>query len=163
MRYLEEILVFSSGPKSPRYYPQMSALDSPRKARMCTSSRANLHAGGMTRGGEVYEIRESPPSEIIEFPVVNRTGILHPTQKPLDLMRYLVRTYSRSGETVLDFSMGSGTTGHAAILEKRRFIGIEIEQEYYDVAFQRLDLARHGCESENAHSLEEAGDNPLFD
>jgi len=63
---------------------------------------------------------------------------LHPTQKPVDLMRYMVRTYSNPGDVVLDFCMGSGTTGEAAILEGRKFIGIENNQEYFDTATRRL-------------------------
>lgn len=63
---------------------------------------------------------------------------LHPTQKPVALMEYLIKTYTNEGETVLDFSMGSGTTCLAAKNLGRQFIGIEKEQKYYDIANQRL-------------------------
>jgi site-specific DNA-methyltransferase (adenine-specific) len=65
-------------------------------------------------------------------------GGFHPTQKPVDLLRYLVRTYTQEGEAVLDFTMGSGSTGVAALLEKRKFIGIEKDAEYFAIAEQRI-------------------------
>ena len=67
---------------------------------------------------------------------------LHPTQKPLDLIRYLVRTYSNEGDTILDNCMGSGTTALACIKENRHFIGFELEKKYYDIAVQRIERER---------------------
>jgi len=64
---------------------------------------------------------------------------LHPTQKPVALMEYLIKTYTNEGETVLDFTMGSGTTGVAAKNLNRQFIGIDISPEYCEMAQQRLD------------------------
>ncbi|MGB8842702.1 MAG: site-specific DNA-methyltransferase, partial [Aliidongia sp.] len=66
-----------------------------------------------------------------------RTSI-HPTQKPVELMRYLIRTYSNPGETILDATMGSGTTGVAAVLENRNFIGIERDPAYFTAAYVRI-------------------------
>lgn len=66
---------------------------------------------------------------------------LHPTQKPLDLMEYLIKTYSNEGETVLDNCMGSGTTGVAAVNLKRNFIGIEKDEHYFGVAKDRIGEA----------------------
>lgn len=63
---------------------------------------------------------------------------LHPTQKPVDLMAYMIRTYSNPGEVVLDFCMGSGTTGVAALQEGRRFIGIERDENYFSAACCRI-------------------------
>jgi len=65
----------------------------------------------------------------------------HPTQKPLDLMEYLVLTYSNEGDTVLDFTMGSGTTGVAAVKKGRKFIGIELDIDYFNIANQRISTA----------------------
>ena len=67
---------------------------------------------------------------------------LHPTQKPVALMEYLIRTYTNPGETVLDFTMGSGTTGVAAANTARRFIGIEIDADYFAVAQSRIQKAQ---------------------
>ena len=66
----------------------------------------------------------------------------HPTQKPVDLLRYLVRTYSNEGDTILDNCMGSGTTAVACIKEKRHFIGFELNKDYYDKACQRIDAEK---------------------
>jgi site-specific DNA-methyltransferase (adenine-specific) len=66
------------------------------------------------------------------------TSNLHPTQKPLELMEYLVKTYSNEGDTVLDFTMGSGTTGVACKNTNRKFIGIELDENYYNIAKERI-------------------------
>ena len=63
---------------------------------------------------------------------------LHPTQKPIDLISYLIRTYSNEGDTILDNCMGSGTTAIACIREKRNYIGFELNKEYYDKACKRI-------------------------
>ena len=63
----------------------------------------------------------------------------HPTQKPIALLEYLIRTYTNEGDLVLDNCMGSGSTGVACMNTKRRFIGIEIEQKYFDIAKKRID------------------------
>ena len=76
------------------------------------------------------------PTEILEFAIENDSP--HPTQKPVPLMEYLVRTYSNIGETVLDNVMGSGTTGVAAAQAGRGFIGMEIDDKFYDYAVGRI-------------------------
>jgi len=80
---------------------------------------------------------ENYPSTVLKFNSAHNPP--HPTQKPLDLMEWLVNTYSNSGDTVLDFTMGSGTTGVAALKNTRKFIGIELERKYYDIAKERID------------------------
>ena len=77
------------------------------------------------------------PSEIIEFGLDKDS--FHPTQKPIALMEYLIRTYSNEGETVLDNCMGSGTTGVASKNTKRKFIGIELSEEYFHKAKERIE------------------------
>ena len=66
---------------------------------------------------------------------------LHPTQKPIDLLEYLIRTYTNESETVLDFTMGSGSTGVACVNTNRRFIGIELDDKYFEIAKQRINAA----------------------
>ena len=79
------------------------------------------------------------PSDVLEFNVVpNRKDKLHSTQKPVDLLRYLVLTYTNEGDTVLDNCMGSGTTAIACIKERRHFIGFELSKEYFDKAIKRI-------------------------
>ena len=81
------------------------------------------------------------PSDVLEFNVVpNRNGKLHPTQKPVELLEYLINTYSNEGDTILDNCMGSGTTAIACIKEKRNFIGFELNKEYYDKACNRVKM-----------------------
>jgi site-specific DNA-methyltransferase (adenine-specific) len=67
---------------------------------------------------------------------------LHPTQKPVALMEYLIKTYTNEGETVLDFTMGSGTTGVACVNQNRQFIGIEKDDKYYEIAKKRIQEAK---------------------
>ena len=66
-------------------------------------------------------------------------GKIHPTQKPVALMEYLIKTYTNPQETVLDFTMGSGSTGVAAVNTGRRFIGIEMDDKYFEIAEQRIN------------------------
>lgn len=81
------------------------------------------------------------PTTVKKFDVVpnNKGSKLHPTQKPVALIEYLIKTYTNEGETVLDFTMGSGTTGVACENLNRNFIGIEMNKEYYDMACTRLN------------------------
>jgi site-specific DNA-methyltransferase (adenine-specific) len=78
------------------------------------------------------------PTDVLEF--IGERG-LHPTQKPVALMEYLIKTYTNEGETVLDFTMGSGTTGVAAKNLSRDFIGIELDETYFDIAQERINNA----------------------
>lgn len=80
------------------------------------------------------------PRQVLDFANPN-TDVLHPTQKPVALMEYLIKTYTNEGEVVLDFTMGSGTTGVACVNTGRNFIGIELDQEYYTIAKQRVKAA----------------------
>jgi len=80
------------------------------------------------------------PTDILDFPYSNKES-LHPTQKPVALMEYLIRTYTNNGDTVLDFAMGSGTTGVACIQAGRSFIGIELKPNFFTVASTRIQSA----------------------
>ena len=77
-------------------------------------------------------------SILIQITVKTRADTIHPTQKPVDLLRYLVLTYTNEGDTVLDNCMGSGTTAIACIKERRHFIGFELSKEYFDKAVRRI-------------------------
>ena len=83
---------------------------------------------------------ERVPSSIQKFNTDVGKDHFHPTQKPVDLLMYLIRTYSNEGDTILDNCMGSGTTAIACIKEKRNFIGFELNKEYYDKACKRIKL-----------------------
>ena len=80
---------------------------------------------------------------MLEFNVVpNRKGKLHPTQKPVELLEYLIKTYSNENDVVLDNCMGSGSTGIACINTNRDFIGIELDKKYFDIAKERLETIK---------------------
>ena len=121
----------------PRVYnPQMRSRDKARVSKM--KATENTCYGNLEDyQGELLE--ESYPINIIEF---NKSGhsnmLLHPTQKPLELMEYLIKTYTNEGMVVFDATMGSGTTGLAAVKNGRKFIGIEKDENYYNVAVQRV-------------------------
>ena len=84
------------------------------------------------------------PLSILDYARPNNWsgGGFHPTQKPIKLYEYLIRTYTNEGDTVLDFAMGSGTTGIASVQTVRNFIGIEIEPKYYEIAEKRIAEAQ---------------------
>ena len=79
---------------------------------------------------------ERYPIDIIKF---GRECGLHPTQKPVALLEYLIKTYTQEGEVVLDNCMGSGSTGVAALNTKRKFVGIELDKEYFEIAKERIE------------------------
>ncbi len=81
------------------------------------------------------------PSSVQYFNNREKCKGLHPTQKPVALMEYLIKTYTNEGESVLDFTMGSGTTGVAAKNTGRKFIGIELDKEYFKIAARRIHEA----------------------
>ena len=78
------------------------------------------------------------PKTIQKF--IRDKGGLHPTQKPVPLLEYLIRTYTNEGETVLDFTMGSGSTGVACVNTNRNFIGIELDENYFKIAKERIGV-----------------------
>lgn len=78
------------------------------------------------------------PCDVLEFNREKLGSTVHPTQKPVALMEYLIKTYSNEGETVLDFTMGSGTTGVACVNTNRNFIGIEMDEKYFEIATKRI-------------------------
>lgn len=137
----ETISVFSRGGTAknakPRmnYYPQGLI----KSGAVVKGKKATHSAHRMRKTDQQDYVQEftNYPKTVIEFGNEGKT--VHPTQKPLDLMEYLVKTYSKEGDVVLDFTMGSGSTGVAAIKLKRSFIGIELEKEYFRIAKQRIN------------------------
>ena len=87
-----------------------------------------------------YDPNFVQPSDVLEFNVVpNRNGKLHPTQKPVELLEWLIKTYSNEDDTILDNCMGSGSTGVACKNTNRNFIGIELDEKYFEIASNRLN------------------------
>ena len=90
-----------------------------------------------TNTGKYFQEKGNYPRQVQQFKSAGETK--HPTQKPVALMEYLIKTYTNEGETVLDFCMGSGTTGIACQSLGRKFIGIEKDKEYFNIAKKRLE------------------------
>jgi len=134
----ENILVFYK--KQPIYNPQMQEgkpyTDKPRKRTMGVIGDAIGMKKAIENKGERY------PSSVQKYSNGNN-GTQHPTQKPIELMEYLVKTYTNEGDMVLDNTMGSGTTNLACIKLNRKSIGIEKEKQYYDVAVRRASEYCH--------------------
>jgi DNA modification methylase len=143
MKDIEDVLVFYSAP--PTYNAQgVIPLGKVQKnsasdmARGVTSDATSVVTGGITRK-EYTQDFTNYPRQVLDFSSDGAT--VHPTQKPVALMEYLIRTYTNEGETVLDFTMGSGTTGVAAKNLNRSFIGIELDETYFNIAKERIDRA----------------------
>ena len=105
-----------------------------------TYRKSQGYGGGknvLNSGKEYLQEYENYPTNILKYP--RDKNNIHPTQKPVDLIRYLIRTYTSKGDLVLDNCAGSGTTIIAAILEERHFIGFEINEDYYNKAAERIE------------------------
>ena len=133
MKQSENISVFIKGKNF--YYPQMVKRDTPIKSGGMTGSLSAGAKGLKKIETKVYT--EKYPTTHLVFDKI-RKGSLHPTQKPVALMEYLIRTYTNEGETVLDNCMGSGTSGIACLNTGRGFIGIEKDPKYFDIARNRI-------------------------
>lgn len=127
----EDVVVFSDGPI--RYYP----IKNPQKQRI-GKTYSSGEANGIKNYGDVRIYKDKHPKSIIEISNANQKGKIHPTQKPVALMEYLIKTYTNQGETVVDNCMGSGTTGVAALNTGRKFIGIEKDLKYFEIAKERI-------------------------
>lgn len=141
LRRHEDICVFYRS--LPTYNPQMTparkgeASHTRGKAQSATEASTNRCYGAF-KGAADGDLSMKHAGSILAFPRPHATGN-HPTEKSVDLCRWLIRTYTNKGETVLDATMGSGTTGVAAVLEDRRFIGIEKEPKYFEIAKARIE------------------------
>lgn len=139
MRNHEHILVFYK--KLPTYNPQMGV--GLRKKGNRKHDRNGTNYGRFaTEGTSNYFDDEGKrfPQSVIDFSNGDRTSENdHPTQKPLDLMRYLINTYSNEGDLVFDGYSGSGTTAAACLKENRQFVGSELSKEYFEMSVKRLD------------------------
>ena len=136
MKRHEDIAVFYD--KLPTYNHRAKPLAKPVK-----SSRKNKgsNLGHCVDSGDYIQKEGGFPTTDIYFPNPSGKGHLHPTQKPVALMEYLIKTYTNEGETVLDFTMGSGTTGVACVNTGRNFIGIELDAGYFEIARERIETA----------------------
>ena len=130
LRDKEDVLIFCR--ETPPYNPQ-GLVYAPEPSRNGKTDSENWGKGKTKTYTKTYG---NYPKQVLEFDCVQRVD--HPTQKPVALFEYLIRTYTQPGETVLDNCMGSGTTGVACANSGRRFIGIERERKYFDIACERI-------------------------
>lgn len=130
---IEDVVVFCK--KGTIYNPQMV---SGAAYKVTRDKRPRLNQLNDTVFNETttVNIGERLPKRVLDF---KQERGLHPTQKPVALMEYLIKTYTNEGETVLDFTMGSGSTGVAAKNLNRKFIGIELDEEYFKIAQDRIN------------------------
>ncbi len=134
----EDVVVFYR--KKPTYNPQM------KEGKAIKRGGADSGASE-TKGGTIMTNRSKEsttaryPNKIITVSNADKTNIVHPTQKPVALMEYLIKTYTNESETVLDFTMGSGSTGVAAKNLNRKFVGIELDDKYFEIAKDRINKA----------------------
>jgi len=135
MKYHEMISLFYK--KQPTYNPQMTK----GKPNHWKINKAGKVSNSQPVLGEIKNINEDNkfPNSVLYFNSPNRNGVLHPTQKPVALMEHLIKTYTNENETVLDFTMGSGTTGVACKNLNRDFIGIEMDDKYFEIAKTRIN------------------------
>ena len=144
LRKFENIIVFSKGNSANgcknriTYNPQGLIEVNKTRKTSCTGSILGTRPSRQ-KGNIIVQKYTNYPVNILEFK--KDKGRLHPTQKPVELLKYLIKTYTTDGETILDNCMGSGSTGQA-VLEvggDRKFIGIELDDNYFDIAYNRIN------------------------
>lgn len=142
LKTTENIIVFCNN--TCRYYPILTeatrdrSKDKPtkKKSDIFSSIKSGLFKRGKNIGGKMRY-----PKHLIEFSNADHHKQLHPTQKPVALLEYLVKTYTNAGDVVLDNCMGSGSTGVACANTDRDFIGIELDENYFNIAKNRIEAA----------------------
>lgn len=127
----EDIIVF--GKNRVNYFPIKTDLHIERVWKQYSKNNIVNVIGGSGKTKGKY------PKTILEFSNAVRKGNFHPTQKPVALMEYLIKTYTNENDLILDFTMGSGSTGVACLNTNRRFIGIELDEKYFNIAKERLE------------------------
>ena len=130
MMCIEDIMIFYN--KQCIYNPQMRERDKPRQSM----NNATQQVYGKSKENFKGEkLNKKYPINLITFSKSSQNDmIFHPTQKPVDLLEYLIKTYTNENDLVLDFTMGSGSTGVACMNTNRRFIGIEFDEKYFNIA-----------------------------
>jgi site-specific DNA-methyltransferase (adenine-specific) len=141
MRQVEDVVVFYDS--QPTFNPQMR---SGGYVSRKTKPGQSEGFGKVSRVDIGRRIDALYPTNLLAIPSHNPNGSLHPTQKPVALMEYLIRTYTNPGETVMDNCFGSGTTGVAAVNTGRRFIGIEKDEGYFRAGEARIAAAQRARE-----------------
>ena len=138
LKNFENIMIF--GEKAVKYFPQglIRTMNEERiKKGFSGDANGNEKLGHIQRRSDYVQEFENYPKAIIKFS--RPSNAMHPTQKPVNLLRNLIETYTLENETVLDFTMGSGSTGVACKQLNRKFIGIELDEQYFKIAEDRIN------------------------
>ena len=142
----ENILVFTKGSTSFVKNTKNSSTYNPQGLVTCLKvnkrTRGNGNYDEVNNKMENVALFENYPKSVLSFKV--EVG-LHPTQKPVSLLEYLIKTYTNEGETVLDFTAGSFSTGVASLNTSRKFIGIEMDEKYFDIGVNRMCDTEKDC------------------
>lgn len=144
MRYSENISVFYT--KQPTYNKQMiprTGGGSDRYRYKVDHSNRKTQEGVRYEGSNetYYDVNLKNPSNVLTYSTGRRQDSLHPTQKPVALLEYLIKTYTNEGETVLDFTAGSFSTGVACLNTNRKFLGIELDENYFEIGVNRMQAS----------------------
>ena len=145
MKHIEDVMIFGKGVLN--YYPIKQERAESGKSRIEAGYKYNSKKGGDFIGNIDRTVTDQDYDKNLKFPEDIQTFNnrakgdrgYHPTQKPIKLLEYLIKTYTKENETVLDFTMGSGSTGVACKNTNRDFVGIELEKEYFDIAKERIE------------------------
>lgn len=140
LQITEEVLVFTGHGEKVNYYPQM------RKGKMRRRGGAKKTNAVMNKGFQIGYSSQSDeyyPTNLLQDYPSKRMGRFHPTEKPIELLEYLIKTYSQEHELVLDNCMGSGSTAVACIRTHRHYVGYEIKEEYCEIAQRRIRETFH--------------------
>lgn len=137
MRAHEDLVVFYNKP--PTYNPELKDKPSVNIRPISSRTRKTDCYGNHSLDAHKCPPDKSMPNSVLNYN--NAQGTVHPTQKPVSLMEYIIKTYTNEGEMVLDFTMGSGSTGVAAANTGRNFIGIELDTDYFNIALDRIEKA----------------------
>lgn len=138
---VETISIFYK--KQPTYNPQMNNyVGKPRTNKVKNGCLGKLTDTSTKKVKEYIDNGKRYPTQVLRFKRDCLKCNLHPTQKPVALLEYLIKTYTNENETVLDNCMGSGSTGIACINTNRNFVGIELDKKYFEIAKERIDNAR---------------------
>lgn len=159
LRAHEDILVFYHKP--PTYNPIMT--DGKRK--VSTAQHKRNSKGGSSYGlykPITYDSDKRYPRSVLHFQTDKQKCALHPTQKPVALLEYLICMYSNEGDLILDNCMGSGSTGVAALQSRRKFFGIETDQDMFKIAKNRLDQEVDHLGLQDIHQPAKGPEDPLL-
>ena len=142
LKNIEDIMVFSkaritNGKRVPIKYNPQGFIEKIEERINASDYEGTFGSSSVKKGKEFKTTGTGYPKCLIQFK--KDKDKLHPTQKPVDLCEYLIKTYSNEGDTILDNCMGSGSTGEACMKTNRKFIGIEQEDTYFEIAKQRIE------------------------